>query len=363
MRSRAGFFSLMVIPALFLLFTIGGVASPARAKEYSKTLTLAEPLPANSFAGQMHQWWANQLEKRTHGRVKIKFYWMGSLVKWKDMLYGVSSGIADIGLVASTYTPSNLPLWMLVDMPYNAKDYWAGMRANTDTCLYQPDVAAELKKNNIIEVAPWCSGEFHFSSRQPWTSLSQLKGKTFRSYGGSLIDYLKNLGINPVFMPYSEIYEALNRGTIDGNGTCVLQLSDALKNYEVIKQCTNTESGFVVGGSSLCMNRQVWDGMPKDIQHIFVQLNYEIAAHWAQALDKIEPKIAEKWKNKGIIMNKLSPADMKISLAAAKKAQESFLNKLESEGLPARRVWKYFRSRVIKYQTEVKEKGYPWEAK
>jgi len=354
-----------VIAALAVFFVSAAcVPSTALAKEYSKTLRFASPMPPQSFAGQMHQWWAKELEKRTNGRVKIKFYWMESLVKWKDMLHGVSSGIADIGLVASTYHPSDLPLYMLTDMPYNAVDYWAGTRAVTDVCTKDPALVAELKRNNLRHVAPWCSGKFNFCTREPWDSLIQLKGKTFRSYGGSLIDYLENLGINPIFMSYSEIYEALDRGTVDGNGTCVLQLSDALKHYEVIKQCTDTKSGFVVGGSSLVLNYKVWEKMPQDIQDILDQLNYDMGDYWAKSLYEVEGKIWDKWKNEyGIIMNELSDADVKISYKAGIDAQESFLKKLESQGLPARNTWKYFRSRVIKYQDEVKAKGYPWARK
>jgi len=362
MRSRTSFFSAAAILGIFLVCAVLVPISPVQAKGYSKTLRLAEPIPPQSFAGQMHQWWAKELEKRTNGRVKVKFYWMSSLVKWKDMLHGVSSGIADIGLVAPTYHPSDLPLYMLLDMPYNAVDYWAGVRACTDTATKEPNLVAELKRNNLKHLGPWCSGGFNFGTRKPWKHLSELRGRTFRSYGGALIDYLKNLGINPIFMSYSEIYEALQRGTIEGNGTCVLQLSDALKHYEVMKQVTNMKAGFVVAGSSLVINHKVWDKMPEDIHRIFNQLNYDLGDYWAKSLYDVEGKIWKKWRDKyGLIMNELSPEDTKLSIEAGKKAQESFLRKLESQGLPAQKTWTYFRSRVIKYEKEVKEKGHPWE--
>ncbi len=364
MEGKTRFLVLMATLALFLTVVCVGSTSPVLAKEYFKELRVAEPLPPQSFAGQMHQYWASELEKRTKGRVKVKFFWMESLVKWKDMLQGVSSGIADVGTVAATYHPSDLPLYMLLDNPLNAVDYWAGSRACTDACLKQPDLVAELKKNNLRHLVPWNSGGFNFCTKKKWTSLSELKGKTFRSYGGAQIDYLQNLGINPIFMPYSEIYEALQRGTIDGNGTCVLQLSDALKHYETIEQCTDMQAGFVVGGSSLVMNYKVWEGMPKDIQKIMDELDYEMAAYWAKSLYEVEAKIRDKWKDKyGILMNEISPEQLQVSNAAAEKADQTFIKNLESKGLPAEKVWDYFRGRVVEYQKEVKAKGHPWDRK
>jgi len=163
-------------------------------------------------------------------------------------------------------------------------------------------------------------------------------------------------------MPYSEIYEALDRGTIDGNGTCVFQLSDALKHYETTTQATDMQAGFVVGGSGLVMNLKTYEGMPKDIQDIITQLNYDTGVYWAKMLYEVEEKIAEKWKTKyHIRMNSLSPEDDAISRVAGFKAQKSFLKKLESQGLAAEKTWNFFRERVVKYEKEVKEKGHPWE--
>jgi TRAP-type C4-dicarboxylate transport system substrate-binding protein len=364
MMKKNGHLALITILAFLLAMTCATTASPVLAAEYSKELRLASPMPPQSFAGQMHQWWAKELEKRTNGRVKVKFFWMESLVKWKDMLQGVASGIADVGLVAPTYHPSDLPLYMLLDNPLNAVDYWAGVRACTDTCTKQPDLVAELKRNHIKHVAPWCSGKFNFCTKKKWNALSDLKGKTFRSYGGAQIDFLENLGINPIFMPYSEIYEALQRGTIDGNGTCVLQLSDALKHYETIEQCTDMKAGFVVAGSSLALNYEVWEGMPKDIQNIIDQLNYDMGDYWAKSLYEDEAKIEEKWKTKyGILFNEISGQNKVISDGAAEKADETFIGKMEAQKLPAKKVWSYFRNQVVKYEAEVKAKGRPWERK
>ena len=87
------------------------------AQEAFKPVTLkyADATPQKSWFGNHHKWWANEVEKRTRGRVKVQIFWMESLVKWKDMLPGVQSRMADLGWLSSTYHPSNLPLYIILD--------------------------------------------------------------------------------------------------------------------------------------------------------------------------------------------------------------------------------------------------------
>ena len=169
MRKTRVHFFLAGFLVVLLAVTLGAITSPAEGKEFSMTLKFAEPVPPNSFQGRVHQWWAQELEKRTNDRIKIQFFWMESLVKWKDMLQGVGSGIADLGTPAATYHPSDFPLLMVIDnMPYNTTDYWASMMAVIDTVRNDPDLVAEFKKANITYVAPYCSGEFQFLCRKPF---------------------------------------------------------------------------------------------------------------------------------------------------------------------------------------------------
>lgn len=78
----------------------------------------------------------------------------------------------------------------------------------------------------------------------------------------------------------------------------------------------------------------------------------------------MESGFIEKWKAQyGVTIQKLSPQEDKIAREAGKKAQEWFLNKQESDGHPARKVWDYFQKSQAKYEQEIKTKGYPWERK
>jgi TRAP-type C4-dicarboxylate transport system substrate-binding protein len=232
----------IVLVALAMLF---GTMAPGVAAEKTITLKFSSPVPNKSWLGKQQQWWADQLEKRTNGQVKIQFFWMGSLVKWKDGLHGVASGMCDIGNPCSTYHPSEFPLYVVLDMPYNGVDYWAAMKATIDTVENQPELKAEFEKNGVKFMFNWMSGNFLPATAKKVDGIKGMKGKTFRSFGGARIKWMENLGINPVFMSYADIYEAADRGTIDGV-ELVLMLSDAFKHYEVIEDLYLAKPGFVV---------------------------------------------------------------------------------------------------------------------
>ena len=144
------------------------------------TLKFASFVPPMSFVGkQHHQYWIDQVEKRTNGRIKFQVFWSGSLAAFTDMLTAVQSGVAGLGIYSCQYNPSDFPLWLLLDLPYNVgDDYAAAMLANLETQKKEPHLKAEFEKAGVITVAPHISGQFTIGSKECPKSIRSLKGKT-----------------------------------------------------------------------------------------------------------------------------------------------------------------------------------------
>jgi len=76
-----------------------------------------------------------------------------------------------------------------------------------------------------------------------------------------------------------------------------------------------------------------------------------LGEYWTKWLYDVEGKICKKCRDKyDLIMNELSLEDTKLSIEEGKKAQESFLRNLESQGLSARKTWSYSGSCMINYE-------------
>jgi len=316
------------------------------------TLKSATFLTQASFAGKLHQAWADDLEKRTGGRVKIQMFWMGSLAKFEDMLQTIQSGVAEIGNISCQYNPSEFPLWLSLDMPYNVgKDYYAGLMANRETQQKEPNLKAEIEKAGVITVYPHMSGQIMIGTKKRPDSIKSLKGKTIRTLGAERIKWMTGLGLNPVTIAFSDIYEGISRGTIDA-AEMVYDLGDVFKLYEVVKCITPTNSGNIIAVGGI-MNLKVYNKLPKDIQAIIQDMFEEHAIRYARGLEELESVLRDKWtKQYGVTVQTFSSEDTKMMIEVANNVRESFIKKNEAEGRPGRKVWDFYVSARKRYEEQ-----------
>jgi TRAP-type transport system periplasmic protein len=342
--------------ALTFAFALSGSAAELKPA----TLRMANTVAENSWFGAHHKWWAGEVEKRTGGKLKVQIFWLESLVKWKDALPGIQSGIADLAWVSSTYFPAQLPHYLMLDNMFNfGDDYVAGLLALIDTVDNEPNLKAELAKQDIILLAPHISGHAPIGTRQALKSVRELKGKSLRTYGGVRTDFYTALGANPIFMSFSDMYEAMNRGTIDALGDMAVVLSNAFKLQEVVKfvHASNPPGVHGNGGSlasGFYMSRKKFDALPKDTQQMLIALRREYAIRYAQALMNDEEAIRNEWRKKsGVTFVDASPEDQKFILEAGNNANEQILRKQEAQGHKGvREVWTYYQKARAKHETE-----------
>ncbi len=347
-----------IVAATTLAFALAVLAMAQDLKP--TTLRMANVVNENSWFGKQHKWWASEVEKRSGGKLKVQIFWMESLVKWKDALPGIQSGMADFAWVSSTYFPSQLPRYLMLDNLFNfGDDYVAAVLALIDTVDNEPNLKAELAKEDIILVAPHISGHAPTGTKKPLNSIRDLKGKSLRTYGGVRTQFYTNLGANPIFMPFSDMYEAMDRGTIDALGDMAIVLSNAFKLYEVVKNVyANNPPGVHGNGGALAsgfyMSLKKFNELPKETQKMLLDLRKEYAVRYAQTLMDDEAAIRAEWKTKhGVSFYDASPADQKFILEAGNVANEQMFKKQEAEGHKGvREVWAYYLNARKKYEAE-----------
>jgi TRAP-type transport system periplasmic protein len=347
-------------------FLLAGVTSaPVVAQEYpSLRLRSAQVLVSAGIASEAHQWWADEIRKRTNGRVTIQTFWAGSLVAPRDIPAAVAGGAVDIGHVASTYDPARTRLWMTLDLPFNVRDHYCAMEAGRRVSLENEHLAAELRRNNMVPVVGYNSGFQQFISKDAIKTFADLKGRRLRSYGGARVPFLERLGVTPVFMPFGEIYEAVDRGVLDGSADIAIYLYSAFKLHEVAKHMLVTDSGAAIAAPLAVFNRARWERLPKNLQDLILEIGREHDMRYAKALIDAEKQLLVDMPAKhGVTNHYLNDADKAAMEKAAKDVQEKWIADAETAGLPARNVWEHFQRVQSECIAQVKEKGYPWEKK
>ena len=143
-----------VLIALVFGYLIATQSSFAAESSPPITMKVSLFFAQGSWMGIQYQSWADELTRRTNGRVKADMFWMDSLVKQQDMLPGLKSKMTDAGYLSQTYFPSNFPLLMMVDNFGNTtKDYGAAVLALLDTEENEPNLKAELEKEGVVPIA------------------------------------------------------------------------------------------------------------------------------------------------------------------------------------------------------------------
>ena len=357
---------LFAVIVLFLAvgLTLVPCAKQASAEKPIVTLKHAEAFPAAGFYYPHLLWWKDQVERRTKGKVAVKLYFGGSLTGWPEALPALQTGLADVAQVCPPYFPSEMPLSMIVEMVGVSTDLWVAQKAATDLYNTNPYIKEEHKKLGIKPLFTHHSGLMHYGFRDKIATFEDMKNKTVRTYGGSLFEAEKRIGLKSVFMPYGDIYEALARGTMDGSGFTYI-VSDGFKHWEVMKSVVEIGAGYSLG-TQRSMRLAVWNKLPADIQDILLKLQSDWIDYFAKAMYAETALLRQKWQNFGVVINEMTPGDKeKLYKEVLPAAQAAFVQQVEKMpgGEKAGEVWKHYQELRDKYQNIVDTKGYPWAPK
>jgi len=335
MRQNKFYFAIGIFIIISLIF-LGYVEKSFAQKPI--ILKYAAYWPLECPNGLVTNWWMNEIEKRTNGKVKWERYWAQSLVKAADGLKAVSSGITDANLVSVGYGPSDLPLSTALELPLLVPNgsIWVHMKLLEE--LYKSNQAFQKEWNKfnvkIIGLNPVPTGLIITKGKQVKT-LEDLKGVKLRSYG-YIGRTLNNLGAVSVSMPAPEMYTAIQRGTVDG-AHFVLASIESFKMHEVSKYITVNTGLEVYACLVDVMNLKTWNKLPTEIQKVIEDVNREWSENASRIWMEEEMKAVNFLKKKGLIFYELTNQEKARWAAAGRPAD--FYAEWEKEkakqGLPS----------------------------
>ena len=351
--------SVFVVAGLVLLAPTDVLAQSVPDDIPEMTLRIADTFPPVGFVPTEQKAWAERITERTGGKVKFQFFWSDSLFKQADAATNLAAGVADGARVSSTYDPAKTQLWMTLDMPYNAEDYWCGMTSSVKVEQEEPNLSKTFQELGFLPVLGYSSGHFQFLANEPIATIDDLKGKRLRSYGGARVKMYELVGMSPIFMSYAQIYEAVERGVIDGAEATIL-LTVSFKHHEVAKYMTIANTGFVLA-SPISLSLRTWNGFPDSLKQIFIEEGLKHDQDYARKMMEQEVVALNVFREKhGMTILELSPADQAAMEKAGRQAQELWLKEMEQKGVPARATWSEFRRLYEACEQDVAAKGYPW---
>ena len=349
-----------------VLFLMLALTMASGAQAATRTLSFATPdSPSGTRIQKVWEWWAEQINQQTHGTLKIKFYYMGSLVKLKDAEQAVSTGIADIGFMSPAYTPDALPLWYLENTHNGPSNQYVVAKAFHDVReRYQP-LREEEKHNNLKYIMNVSNGSQVFlSTTRPYLTPGDFKGDKVRMPGSTAkVAQLAGWDVTPVSLYFAQIYSAMSRGTIDGT-TTYIPLIASFKQNEVGKYVVEPKLGQ--NSNVVMMNRNTWNSLTEDQRKVIDGLEDELLVRTAHASMQEEAHQREALQNDPkypLVFKTLSEAQRQQWAKGMALGDKEMVKKMSRWDKHAGELFELYRTEIDKVAKDVAENGYPWERK
>ncbi|MBB3139602.1 TRAP transporter substrate-binding protein [Halomonas organivorans] len=319
-------------------------AGSAAASEI--TLNYAFFAPAQTFPAVQMEHWAEELERRTDGRVSVNTFPGGTLLSAGNMYDGVLSGVADIGLSATSYEPARFPLLNLAGN-LTGIDVDSTVASQVVYDLTQEFPADQLGLEDFKVITAFTSEPGYLHTRNPVTSLDDLQGQEIRVPGDST-EVMEALGGVPVGLSQAETGEALQAGVVNGYVGSRETLMD-LQYARSVQYVTDYPLTNVV--MVAVMSRQRWESLPEDVRQVIDELGGEMAHFAGDYLDShIEESLAWAAESHGVETLALSDEEAERWSERLEPINEARLTKVAEMGLPAVAFHSRMQELVEKYR-------------
>ena len=281
----------VALTATVLAVLYAGGASAQTTLTMSSWVGPSHPLTRDVLGG-----WAAAVEKATNGRVKVEVYPNSQLCKDKEELEALQLGAVQmLAPSLAKFGPLGVKEFEAFDLPYIFP---------SKTALYNvtegeigKSLMKKLESKGITGLAFWDNGFKVMSANKPLHVPADFKGQKMRIQSSKVLDaQMRALGANPQVLAFSEVYQALQTGVVDGTENPPSNMYTQ-KMHEVQKHVTVSNHGYL--GYAVIVNKKFWDGLPADVRTALDGAMKDATAYANQIAEKENNGDLEKVKASG----------------------------------------------------------------
>jgi C4-dicarboxylate-binding protein DctP len=258
----------MKVTTLLKTLVLGAaLALPASALAAAPPIVIkfSHVVAQNTPKGQAADYFKKLAEQRTKGRVKVEVYPNSQLYKDKEEMEALQLGAVQmLAPSLAKFAPLGVREFEVFDLPFIFDNYQDLHKVT------QGPVGAKLLKKlepkGILGLAYWDNGFKVMSANKPLRHIEDFRGQKMRIQSSKVLDsQMRSVGAIPQVLAFSEVYQALQTGVVNGTENPPSNLYTQ-KMYEVQKYVTLSDHGYL--GYAVIVNKKFWEGLPKDIRTI-----------------------------------------------------------------------------------------------
>jgi TRAP-type transport system periplasmic protein len=312
-----------IVKTMVLALAIADLAgSAAHAADYKpRIIRFGYGLAEDSNQGRAVKFFSEDLAKRTGGKLKAKGFGNSSIGSDIQMQNAVTGGAQELAVVSTTTLVGVVSDFGVYDLPFLfANEHEA------DTILDGPfgqKLAARLQDKGLVGLVYWENGFRNLTNKKrPIAKVEDMQGIKLRVMQNVMyIDMFNSFGASALPLPFSELFTALETGTVDGQENPVNTIQSS-RFYEVQKYLSLTK--HVYSPWIVLASKKWWDGLSADEKKAIQES--AVASRDFERKDSREAatKAVEFLKSKGMQVTVVSDKEIARMRELSKPAMQKF---------------------------------------
>ena len=329
--------------------------------EAETVLNYGEPGPNRGARAGATRWFAQEVEKRSGGDLKINIMWGGALFKANASRQSIAAGVVDLGTIIPDYFLKEMVSFSLTNLPFENLDPWVGLKANFDH-MQSSEIKRSLAKQNLVFVTSYMlSNVIMLCKGDAVRTLDDIKNKKIRGVG-TFGKIFGDLGANLVGMNIYKAYQGLDNGLLDCSQG-YMNASLALKHHEVADSLTKLNWGIYTG-LGIFINKDALERLSPSQRKVLNEVGADFVDYLGQNVLKsdnaAEQRFTQGIDGKKLEIISLSNADSKELYSASQYHISKWENEARKSGFDGKTMVKKYRASLTKYRQERDIQGYPW---
>lgn len=311
------------VAAVSMALSASLVSAEIRDQNFRMSITIG----GDNSQTRSSQFFADEVERISGGKMKVQVFTGGQLGNDSQAFDGLRGGIIDVQATSTSYLGGVDPKFGIFDLPYlfhNFDEVFAVANGGAGDMLR--DTA--MQKNFVLLNMHSGIWRNMTNSVRAVDSLEDFKGLKVRTHPSeAFLDFWGALGATPVHLPWSEVYTALEQGTVDAQEN-VDGATAAGKFYEVHNQYSQTQHAPYVG--ALLFSGPTWARLNDDERAVLKQAGETSAANWYREFTEEAAKLQGLF-SKSMTITQISDAEFAKIHAAAKPVVEKHLGNMDAD--------------------------------
>ena len=304
------------------------VAAPRVYAQAPIVIKFSHVVAADTPKGNGSEFFAKRAAELTKGKVKVEVYANSSLYKDKEEIEALQLGAVQmLAPSLSKFAPLGVKEFEVFDFPYLFDSFDELHKVQQGPV--GKGLLTKLEAKGITGLAFWDNGFKSFSANRALRTPDDFKGLKMRIQSSKVLEaQIRALGALPQVMAFSEVYQALQTGVVDGTENPHSNLYTQ-KMHEVQKFVTVSDHGYL--GYAVITNKKFWDALPADVRGQLEQAIKE-ATDYANKIaqeenDSALEHVRKSGKSQIVVLTPQERLGLKKAMMKVHKEMESRIGK------------------------------------